>query len=149
MADRVDLGKFKRHPYDVSFGGTALGPLTAEPAIKIVGRRFEGRNYEDGGAEAETAVIVAAEAELKVSAADAAAALGLIATFSVGDDVLAESRSGRLVFSPPEDSGERTLVFPRAFLLPDLEYAPKPENHSAVLNFVARPDSSGVLFTFD
>lgn len=141
--------KFKRHPYAASFGGTALGPLAEAPEIRISSRRFAARDYGDDGSETESAVIVGAAAELKVKTVDAAAALALISDFSVGDDVLDETRGNELVFAPPEGSGERTLTFPRAFLLPELEYAPNSGGHHAALAFTARPDSSGVLFTFD
>ena len=149
MNEFNERSKFKRHPYSVSFDGTALGPLTAEPEIKIADTLDEVRDYGPDGSDKETIRIVAAAAELKLRIADIATALELAAAFTVGDDVLAPERGARLVLSPPENSGERTLVFPRAFLLPHLEYAPKLDNHFAVLDFTARPDDSGVLFTFD
>lgn len=149
MTNRTDLDKFKRHPYNAAFRGAELGPLIRPPEIRIESRRHEARNYGDDGSDAESAVIAASGATLTVNTADAAAALALISEFSVGDDVLAKSRSGQLVFSPPEDSGERVLTFPNAFLLPDLEYAPNASGHSARLTFVARPDASGALFTFN
>lgn len=149
MDGSSERSKFKRHPYFASFGGTALGPLTAEPEIRIGDTLHEVRDYGPDGSDTEAIRIVAGAAELKLRTADIATALELAAAFAVGDDVLAPERGARLVLAPPENSGERTLVFPRAFLLPQLEYAPKQDNHFAVLDFIARPDDSGVLFTFD
>ena len=150
MSNSTDLNKFKRHPYSVSFGGTGLGPLTEEPAIRISRPRFAARSYGDDGSETESAVITKSEATLTVRLADAEAALALVSGFAVGDDVLAPSRGGALVFAPPEGSGERTLTFPNAFPLPDLDHAKDGSGyHSAKLSFIARPDASGVLFTFN
>lgn len=147
----VELAKFKRHRYQVSFNGYALGPLVGEPEISIVCRRFEERSFDpavtgDPGAARE--VIVDAVATVTIRTGDIAGALTLLAEFSVGDDVLAAAKRHALVLAPPENSGEKTLAFAGACLLPELEYSPKPENHTAKLVFQARPDASGTLFTF-
>lgn len=139
---------FKRHPYRVSFGGRDLGILAEIPAIRVTRRCREMLLYDEAGAEEEAAEIVDARATVTVTSCDVATALELAAEFAVGDNVLAEARCDELTLAPPEDSGERTLRFPRAALLPDLEYEPSAENHRARLTFRARPDGSGVLFSF-
>ena len=150
MASSSDLEKFKRHPYSVSFGGVGLGPLTDEPAISISRKRLAARNYGDDGSEKDSEVITKSEATLTVRTADVEAALALVSGFSVGDDVLDAARGGALAFVPPEGSGERTLTFPNAFPLPDLDYVKNNSGyHSAKLSFIARPDASGLLFTFN
>ena len=147
----IDLAKFKRHRYQVSFDDRDLGPLVGEPEISIVCKRFEERSFDpavtgDPGAARE--VIVDAVASVTVRIGDIAGALALLAEFSVGDDILAAAKCHALVLAPPENSGERTLAFANACLLPELEYSPKTENHSARLVFRARPNASGALFTF-
>ena len=140
---------FKRHPYRVSFGGRDLGILAEIPEIKVSRRCREMFLYDETGAEEEAAEIVDARATVTVTSCDIATALELTAEFAVGDNVLADERCGELALTPPEESGERTLTFPRAALLPDLEYVPSAENHRAKLTFRARPDDSGTLFSFD
>ena len=146
-----DLTKLKRHNYSVSFDGRGLGPLVGEPEISIVCRRFEDRSFDPataGDPGAGRAVIVEAAAEVTIRTGDIGAALELLAGFSVGDDVYAPSRHHALVLAPPPGSGEKTLAFAAACLLPELSYSPKAENHSAKLVFRARPDGTGALFTF-
>lgn len=139
---------FKRHPYRVSFGGRDLGILAEAPEIEVIRRCRELRLYDEAGNEEEAAEIVDARATVAVTSCDIATALELVAEFAVGDNVLADDRCCELALAPPEGSGERTLSFPRAALLPDLEYAPSAENHRAKLTFRARPDSGGTLFSF-
>ena len=139
---------FKRHPYRVSFGGRNLGILAEVPAIRVSRRCREMLLYDDAGAEEEAAEIVDARATVTVTSCDVATALELVAAFAVGDNVLADESCRELVLAPPEESGERILRFPRASLLPDLEYDPQLANHRAKLTFRARPDGSGMLFSF-
>ena len=146
-----ELAKLKRHDYRVSFAGSDLGPLLGEPGIAIRCRRFENRAFDpsaNGDVGTEHATIVDATATVTVTTGDIAGALALLAEFSVGDDILAAAKCHALVLAPPENSGERTLAFANACLLPELEYSPKTENHSARLVFRARPNASGALFTF-
>lgn len=143
-----DLSKLKRHPYRVAFGSRDLGLLAELPAISITHRRRDWRLYDlDGGDEAASE-IVETSALVTVASCDIAAALELVSSFAIGDDILAATRSRELVLSPPEQSGEKTLTFPRAVLLPELEYTPKSDNHRAKLTFRAIPDDRGTLFTF-
>jgi hypothetical protein len=139
---------FKRYPYRVSFNGCDLGILAGMPAIRVSRRCREMRLYDDAGGDEEAAEIVDARATVEVTSCDIATALGLVAAFSVGDNVLADERCGELVLAPPAESGGGTLCFPRAALLPDLEYEPRSDNHRAKLTFRARPDENGTLFSF-
>ena len=143
-----DLGKLKRHPYRVSFGGRDLGLLSGIPEIRIAHRRRDWRLYDREGGDEAASEIVETSAAVTVSCCDIATALELVAAFSVGDDVLDASRTRELRLSPPTASGEKTLSFPRAALLPELEYSPHRDNHLAKLAFLARPDGGGTLFTF-
>ena len=146
-----DLAKLKRHRYHVSFNGRDLGPLVGEPEIAIRCKRLETRSFDpaaSGDAGTGHATVTDALAAVTVATGDIGGALELLADFSVGDDILAAARRHALVFTPPEDSGEKVLAFGSAWLLPELEYAPKAENHAATLHFQARPDASGALFTF-
>jgi len=147
MERESDLSKLRRHPYRASFGGSDLGPLLAPPEIRMEFKRHEAREYDQNG-ETETARIVESSALVKLAMGDVAAALDLAVGFSVGDDVLAPERCGPLVLAPAGDAPGKTLTFPNACPLPDIEYAPKRDNHVATLSFRARPDSSGALFTF-
>ena len=143
-----DLSKLKRHPYRVAFGSRDLGILAELPAIRITHRRMDWRLYDRAGGDEAASEVVDTSAEITVASCDIAAALELVAAFAVGDDVLAAGRARDLVLSPPEQSGEKTLRFPRAVLLPELEYAPGPNNHRAKITFRALPDDNGTLFTF-
>ena len=143
-----DLEKIKLHPYRVSFGGRDLGILAEIPEIRIAHRCRDWRLYDNAGGDEAASEIIDAAATVTVSCCDIATALGLVAAFSVGDNVLADERCGELVLAPPAESGGGTLCFPRAALLPDLEYEPRSDNHRAKLTFRARPDENGTLFSF-
>ena len=143
-----ELSKLKRHPYRVGFGSRDLGILAGVPEIRIVHRCRDWRLYDrDGGDEAASEIVDSA-ATVSIESCDIATALELISPFAVGDDVLAAGRARELVLSPPAGSGEKTLRFPRAVLLPELEYNPKSDRHRAKLTFRACPDDHGTLFTF-
>ena len=144
-----NIGALKVHPYRVSFGGRNLGILAEIPEIRIEHRCRELHLYDGDGGDDETAEIMDARATIAVNCCDIATALELVSAFSTGDDVLADTRCRALVLAPPAESGERTLSFPRAALLPSLEYSPRPDNHRAKLFFRARPDGNGTLFNFE
>ena len=143
-----DLNKLKRHPYRVSFGGRDLGILAEIPEIRITHRCRDGRLYDDAGGDEAASEVIETSAFVTVASCDVATALELVSAFAVGDDVLAPDRARALVLSPPEASGEKTLRFANAALLPELEYLPRRDNHRAKLTFRARPDDNGTLFTF-
>ena len=143
-----DLSVLKVHPYRVSFGDRDLGILAEIPEIRIVHRCREWRVCDRAGGDEAASEIVDSMAEIAVKSCDVATALELVSAFATGDDVLALERAAELVLSPPEGSGEKTLRFPRAALLPELEYSPRRDNHRAKLTFRARPDDNGTLFTF-
>lgn len=147
MSQSIDT--LKVHPYRVSFGGRNLGILAEIPEIRIEHRCRELHLYDGDGGDDETAEIMDARATVTVNCCDIATALELISAFAAGDDVLAKSRCQTLMLAPPADCEEKTLSFPRAVLLPQLEYSPRPDNHRAKLFFRARPDSSGTLFRFE
>jgi len=139
----------KIHPYRVSFGGRELGILAMIPEIKMEHRCRDLWLYDpDGGNGNESAEILDARAMITVCSCDVITALELLADFSPGDDVLAETRCRPLVLAPPEGSGEKTLRFPRAVLLPKMDYSPRLDRHRVTLTFRARPDRGGTLFTF-
>ena len=143
-----DLEKLKRHPYRVSFGDRDLGILAEIPEIRITHRCRDWRIYDRGGGDEAASEIVDTAAAVTVCCCDIATALELVSAFSVGDDVLDESRARELVLAPPAGSGEKTLRFPRAVLLPELEYSPRRDDHRTKITFRARPDGNGTLFTF-
>ena len=143
------LDTLKVHPYQVSFGGRDLGILAEIPEIRIEHRCRELHLYDGEGGDNETAEIMDAGATITVNCCDIATALELVSTFAVGDDVLEDARCRALVLAPPAECEERTLRFPRAVLLPRLEYSPQADNHRAKLFFRARPDGGGTLFSFE
>ena len=143
-----DLSKLKRHPYRVSFGSRDLGVLAEIPEIRIAHRCRDWRLYDDAGGDEAASEVVETNALVTVASCDVATALELVSAFAVGDDVLSPAKARALVLTPPEGSGEKTLSFPNAALLPELEYLPRRDNHRAKLTFRARPDDNGTLFTF-
>ncbi len=148
MTERTEMQSVKRHPYSVNFGETDLGPLSGTPGIRVESVRHEGRVYDRSRKETPVAVIVEETATITLGTYNIATALELIASFSPGDDALAAERCRRLVFTPVSGSSEKSLIFPRACLLPELEYAPGAGNHEAVLTFRALPDAEGRLLIF-
>ena len=143
-----DLEKIKLHPYRVSFGDRDLGILAEIPEIRIAYRRHDWRLYDREGGDEAASEIVDAAASVTVSCCDLATALELVSAFELGDDVFDANRFRELALAPPAGSGEKTLRFPRAALLPDLEYSPRRDNHRAKMTFRAFPDGNGTLFTF-
>ena len=143
-----DPSVLKVHPYRVSFGGRDLGILAEIPEIRVAHRCHDWRVCDRDGGDEAASEIIESSATVAIASCDIATALELVSDFAVGDDVLAAERARELVLAPPEQSGEKTLTFPRAALLPELEYSPRRDNHRAKLVFRARPDGSGKLFTF-
>ena len=132
----------------MSFGSRDLGILAEIPEIRIAHRCRDWRLYDDDGGDEAASEVVETSARIAFSCCDIATALELVSAFAVGDDVLAPGKAHALVLSPPPESGEKTLRFPNAALLPELEYLPRRDNHRAKLTFRARPDDNGTLFTF-
>ena len=146
MSERLET--LKRHPYGVSYGGRDLGILSEIPEIRIAHRRRDYRRYDRDGGDEAVSEIVEVTAKIAVGCCDIATALELAAAFAVGDDVIAPERARELVLAPPAGSGEKSLRFPRAVLLPELDYSPRPDNHRAKLTFMALPDADGTLYVF-
>lgn len=143
-----DFTPIKRHTFTVSFGSIIIAPLVNEPELEFERSVEESFVYENGD-EPVAAFIQRNNAVITFDTKDVYTALELLEGFSTGDDIMASERLQPLIFTPQAE-GEKTLVFPRAFLKPDASYVPcMGEDHFARLVFKALPDpKSKKLFTF-
>ena len=149
MTTAYDISTIKRHSYVASFGSTVIAPLAAAPRIETARKTVESIIYENGGSEAVASHLVQDCATITLETKDITTALELLGDFSVGEDIMAESRKSTLTFTPLAES-EKTLIFPCVYLQPEASYVPSMgQDHVAKLVFKAFPDStSKKLFTF-
>lgn len=150
MAAAYETSVIKRHSYVASFGETVIAPLASAPRIETRRKTVESTIYENGGSEAVASHLVQDGATITLETKDVATALELLSDFTLGEDIMADSRRKSLVFTPIAE-GEKTLIFPAAYLQPDASYVPcMGQDHVAKLVFTAITDSdSGKLFTFN
>ena len=149
MAATYDVSLIKRHTYVASFGDTVIAPLASAPRIETNRKVVESTIYENGGVEAVAAHLVQDTATITLETKDVNTALELLSSFTLGEDILAESRMKALTFTPLAE-GEKSLVFSSAFLQPDASYIPSTgEDHVAKLVFKAyAKGENAALYTF-
>ncbi|MBR2373132.1 MAG: hypothetical protein IKA87_02765 [Lentisphaeria bacterium] len=144
-----DINTIKRHSYVATFGTAVIAPLAEAPKIETDRKIVESTIYENGGHEAVASHLVRDCAVITLKTKDISTALELMSNFSLGDDIMSESKKQALTFTPLAE-GEKTLIFPAAYLQPEASYVPSMgEDHVATLVFKAFADNeSGKLFTF-
>lgn len=149
MAATYDITTIKRHSYVASFGETVIAPLAEAPRIETDRKVVESVIYENGGHEAVASHLVRNSATITLKTKDISTALELLSDFTTGEDIMADTRKKVLTFTPVAE-GEKSLVFPAAYLQPDASYIPAMgEDHTATLVFKAFADSTGkTLFSF-
>ncbi len=145
MSTAYDLSSIKHHAYLVSYGNLLLGPLAGDLQILFPGESETCLLYENGQC-VPAEYFSRTEARITLVTRNTSAALTLEAAR------LAESQASpaSLVFAPIAATQEKTLTFPRAVLLPGLEFLPSGiTGHTAQLRFrcTVQP-ATGVLFTF-
>lgn len=150
MAAAYDTTVIKRHAYVASFGETVIAPLASAPRIETNRKIVESTIYENGGSEAVASHLVQDCATVTLETKDITTALALLSDFSLGEDIMAPERKKTLTFTPIAE-GEKTLIFPAAYLQPDASYIPSMgQDHVAKLVFKAFADSeNSKLFTFE
>ncbi|MBR7138717.1 MAG: hypothetical protein IKD44_04165 [Lentisphaeria bacterium] len=149
MAAAYDTSVIKRHSYVASFGETVIAPLASAPRIETKRKIVESIIYENGGNEAVASHLVQDGATITLETKDVSTALELLSDFALGEDIMAQEKKKSLTFTPVAE-GEKTLIFPAAYLQPDASYVPSMgQDHVAKLVFKALPDGdSGKLFSF-
>lgn len=137
MAALYETENIKRHTFIASFGDRVIAPLAAAPRIETQRKTVESVIYENGGAEAVAAHLVRDDAIITLETKDINTALELMSDFTLGENIMAPQRRKALSFTPLAE-GEKTLVFPAAYLLPEASYTPTMGNdHVAKLVFKA------------
>ena len=149
MAATYDVTTIKRHAYVASFGDTVIAPLASAPRIETNRKVVESTIYENGGVEAVAAHLVQDCATITLETKDISTALELLSEFTLGEDIMADDKKKTLTFTPVAE-GEKSLVFPAAYLQPDASYVPSMgQDHVAKLVFKAyATDENTALFTF-
>lgn len=144
-----DTNTIKRHSYVASFGTTVIAPLASAPRIETNRKTVESTIYENGGFESVASLLVQDCATVTLETKDITTALELLGDFTAGEDIMDESRKKSLTFTPIAE-GEKTLIFPCAYLQPDASYVPSMgQDHVAKLVFKAYADTATKkLFTF-
>ena len=149
MAAAYDTSVIKRHSYVASFGETVIAPLASAPRIETKRKIVESIIYENGGNEAVASHLVQDGATITLETKDVSTALELLSDFALGEDIMAQEKKKSLTFTPVAE-GEKTLIFPAAYLQPDASYVPSMgQDHVAKLVFKAyATDENTALFTF-
>ncbi len=146
-----DVGVIKRHPYVAAFGTTVIAPLAEAPVITMESTLRESLVYENGGSEAVASLLTGHSVTITLNTKNIATALSLVGDFIRGEDVMSSAHRKSLTFTAVTPSGvsEPSLVFPSAWLQPELSYVPTMGgDHTARLVFRALPDADGNLYTF-
>ena len=131
----------------VTFGETVIPLLADTPEIVVESEILDSFDYPDSAAS-ESHRLLRRSATVKVRTKDVVLALALVGAFADGDELAAPERIRPLTLTPRAGAGGRKLVFPAAWLLPELSYRPElAGEHTATLRFAAR-SSGGVLYSY-
>lgn len=145
------VAKLQYYKYQVAWGETIIGPLNSPPAVEPDVEYKETVLYETGS-DPQAQIISKFNAKIGLEVNDVATALGLLAAFKKGDNLLDSSTSRPLIFTPlTDDADAETLTFPNVFLQPEMAFNPAEgdDPNYVPLNFLAKPEvASGNLFTF-
>ena len=145
------VAKLQFYKYQVSFGTTILGPLNSPPKVEADIETKDTVLYETGS-EPQASIISKNNAKITLEVNDVDTAMGLLAEFKKGDNLLDSSAGAALSFVPlTEDDDAKTLTFGNAFLQPGLNtnFAEGDDPNYVTLEFIAKPVvATGVLFTF-
>ena len=145
------VAKLQFYKYQVSFGTTILGPLNSPPKVEADIETKDTVLYETGS-EPQASIISKNNAKITLEVNDVDTAMGLLAEFKKGDNLLDSSAGAALTFVPlTEDDDAKTLTFGNAFLQPGLNtnFAEGDDPNYVTLEFIAKPVvATGVLFTF-
>ena len=145
------VAKLQYYKYQVSFGSTILGPLNSPPKIEADIETKDTALYETGS-DPLASIISKNNAKITLEVNDVDAAIGLVAPFKKGDNLLDSSTGKALTLVPlTDDSGAKTLTFGNCYLQPGLNtnFAEGDDPNYVTLEFIAKPVvATGLLFTF-
>lgn len=143
--------RINQHHYQVSFGPELLGPLAGTPQIRLVSELQDSFVYDNHESLPVGRKLLCFTAEIILAVKNIDDVFGLLSKFTCGERIDQEEYCKKLAFIPLLEAGEHaaSLIFPRAYLMPELEFFPYFENdHSAKIRFRALPGTDGKLFTF-
>lgn len=146
------VAKLQFYKYQVSFGTTVLGPLNSPPKIEADIETKDTVLYETGS-DPLASIISKNNAKVTLEVNDVDTAMGLLAAFKKGDNLLDSSTGKALTLVPlTDDSGAKTLTFTNCYLQPGLNsnFAEGDDPNYITLEFIAKPDTTTeLLYTFE
>ena len=145
------VSKLQFYKYQVSYGGTIIGPLNSPPKVDPDFETKDTVLYETGE-DPLASVISKNNATITLETNDVDAALEMLKTYKKGDNILDSQFAKELIFMPlTDDAGAKSITFPRAFLNPGLStgFAEGADPNVVTLGFTAKENDEGVLYEFE
>lgn len=145
------VSKLQFYKYQVSYGGTIIGPLNSPPKVDPDFETKDTVLYETGE-DPLASVISKNNATITLETNDVDAALEMLKTYKKGDNILDSKFAKELIFMPlTDDAGAKSITFPRAFLNPGLStsFAEGADPNVVTLGFTAKENDEGVLYEFE
>ena len=145
------VSKLQFYKYQVSYGGTIIGPLNSPPKVDPDFETKDTVLYETGE-DPLASVISKNNATITLETNDVDAALEMLKTYKKGDNILDSKFAKELIFMPlTDDASAKSITFPRAFLNPGLStnFAEGADPNVVTLGFTAKENDEGVLYEFE
>ena len=145
------IAKLKTYPYLVSVGETVLAPLDSPPAVERDSATSDVTLYETSG-DTEASFLTKNDVKLTISTRAVDAAIGLLDSLKVGDNMMDSTRKKTITLVPiTGDEGEKTITFTDAYLDASGSYEPKEGRAPNVvqLSFICKANKeTGKPFTY-
>ena len=145
------IAKLQMYKYVCSVGETVIGPLKSAPKIEADVETKDITLYETGE-DVQASILTKNNVKLTLEPEDIDTAVGLLAAFKKGDNVLASENSEVITLVPiTDDETAKTITFSNAFLQPGLSMTLEEEDNpnSVELVYLCRPDAeTGKPFTY-
>ena len=151
------VAKLQYYKYKVALGSDDLGPLNSPPKVESDIETKDTVLYE-AGAEPVASIISKYNAKITIELEDVSTALEMLGgtitggtvTFGKGVNIYGGTGS-TLTFVPyTSDATAETLTFNKVYLQPNIStnFAEGDDPNYITLEFIAKPDDNGVLFTW-
>ena len=143
-------GYLKKYPFKVAYGEVVLWPLEGAPDVAGDAETEIITTYETGAEELSEGV-VKNNVIVTIRSRNVEAAMALMETVKLNDDLLDSTRQKQLTFVPiTEEAGEKSVIFPLASLQAGLNFTPGENRQPTMveLSFKCVPDDTGIPFRY-
>ena len=144
------IAKLKKFPYAAMAGSTNLGPLAGPPTVAPEVETKDVTLYETG-ADVQARYLTKNDVKVTIKTRDVATAMGLLAAFAKGDNIMASANKVSLTLVPITAATESTITFANAYLQPGLNFTPGEDDtpSEVELVYLCKADATtGKPFTY-